>query len=183
MKRSPNERHTQTHGSLTDTFWQSHVFFYQKRVNVYLVNVYIYSLLIEKDIYNCGNVSVKLPCVCVCLSFGDIFVFSVRISSFSSYFCVLLVFLLSYWGILFLCVSVHCFYKMYLIFSWLCCYMAQMNPLIGPKLSNKTIILMAREWVSVIYVHENIFFFFFFILLVIVLLFFHCSGWTCLFEV
>lgn len=30
--------------------------------------------------------------------------------------------------------------------SWLCCYMSQMNPLIGPKLSNKTILLMAREW-------------------------------------
>lgn len=29
---------------------------------------------------------------------------------------------------------------------WLCCYMSQMNPLIGPKLSNKTILLMAREW-------------------------------------
>ncbi|XP_031847351.1 V-type proton ATPase subunit e 2 [Nomia melanderi] len=29
---------------------------------------------------------------------------------------------------------------------WLCCYMAQMNPLIGPKLSNTTILVMAREW-------------------------------------
>lgn len=29
---------------------------------------------------------------------------------------------------------------------WLCCYMAQMNPLIGPKLSNTTILIMAREW-------------------------------------
>ncbi|XP_023707735.1 V-type proton ATPase subunit e-like [Cryptotermes secundus] len=29
---------------------------------------------------------------------------------------------------------------------WLCCYLSQMNPLIGPKLSNKTILLMAREW-------------------------------------
>ncbi|KAH0555087.1 V-type proton ATPase subunit e 2-like [Cotesia glomerata] len=29
---------------------------------------------------------------------------------------------------------------------WLCCYMAQMNPLIGPKLSNATLLLMAREW-------------------------------------
>nr|CAD7202669.1 unnamed protein product [Timema douglasi] len=32
-------------------------------------------------------------------------------------------------------------------FSWLCCYMAQMNPLIGPRLSKHTILLMAREWV------------------------------------
>jgi len=29
---------------------------------------------------------------------------------------------------------------------WLCCYLAQLNPLIGPKLENKTILLIAREW-------------------------------------
>ncbi|XP_018909271.1 V-type proton ATPase subunit e [Bemisia tabaci] len=29
---------------------------------------------------------------------------------------------------------------------WLTCYMAQMNPLLGPKLSNSTLLLMAREW-------------------------------------
>lgn len=29
---------------------------------------------------------------------------------------------------------------------WVCCYMAQMNPLIGPKLSNRTLLLMAKEW-------------------------------------
>ncbi|XP_034234605.1 V-type proton ATPase subunit e-like [Thrips palmi] len=29
---------------------------------------------------------------------------------------------------------------------WLCCYMAQMNPLIGPKLSNRTLMLMAKNW-------------------------------------
>ncbi|XP_022185429.1 V-type proton ATPase subunit e isoform X1 [Nilaparvata lugens] len=29
---------------------------------------------------------------------------------------------------------------------WLCCYMAQMNPLIGPKLERNTILLIAREW-------------------------------------
>nr|AAV90704.1 vacuolar ATPase M9 [Aedes albopictus] len=29
---------------------------------------------------------------------------------------------------------------------WLCCYMAQMNPLIGPKLHQNTILIMAREW-------------------------------------
>ncbi|XP_063221753.1 V-type proton ATPase subunit e-like [Bacillus rossius redtenbacheri] len=29
---------------------------------------------------------------------------------------------------------------------WLCCYMAQMNPLIGPRLSNHTVLLIAREW-------------------------------------
>jgi V-type H+-transporting ATPase subunit e len=29
---------------------------------------------------------------------------------------------------------------------WLCCYLAQLNPLIGPKLENTTILLIAREW-------------------------------------
>ncbi|XP_065220977.1 V-type proton ATPase subunit e-like isoform X2 [Planococcus citri] len=29
---------------------------------------------------------------------------------------------------------------------WLCCYMAQMNPLIGPKLTNNTLILMDAAW-------------------------------------
>ena len=43
--------------------------------HLYCVFTYIYSLLIEKDIYNCRNVSVKLPCVYLCLSFGDLFFF------------------------------------------------------------------------------------------------------------
>jgi hypothetical protein len=30
--------------------------------------------------------------------------------------------------------------------SWLCCYMAQMNPLIGPRLHQNTVLIMAREW-------------------------------------
>ena len=34
-------------------------------------------------------------------------------------------------------------------YSWLCCYMAQMNPLIGPVLKNNTVLLMAREWVRI----------------------------------
>jgi hypothetical protein len=34
----------------------------------------------------------------------------------------------------------------FLCSSWLCCYMAQMNPLIGPKLHQNTILIMAREW-------------------------------------
>lgn len=29
---------------------------------------------------------------------------------------------------------------------WLCCYMAQMNPLIGPRLDRKTIQIMAQSW-------------------------------------
>ncbi|PZC72216.1 hypothetical protein B5X24_HaOG211741 [Helicoverpa armigera] len=29
---------------------------------------------------------------------------------------------------------------------WLCAYMAQMNPLIGPRLNNETLIWMSRTW-------------------------------------
>ncbi|XP_044737666.1 V-type proton ATPase subunit e 2-like [Chrysoperla carnea] len=29
---------------------------------------------------------------------------------------------------------------------WVCCYMAQMNPLIGPKMTNNTILMVMREW-------------------------------------
>jgi len=49
-----------------------------------------------------------------------------------------------------------CVYKCSLLFkmlingyfpcSWLCCYMTQLNPLIGPKLSMNEIMIMAREW-------------------------------------
>ena len=46
-----------------------------------------YSLMIEKDIYDCRNLSVKLPCVYVCLSSRDLFIFSARVVSFFSYFC------------------------------------------------------------------------------------------------
>lgn len=35
-----------------------------------------------------------------------------------------------------------------IFFSWLCCYMAQMNPLVGPKLGQHTVLIMAREWVK-----------------------------------
>jgi len=49
--------------------------------------IYIYSLLIENDICDCQNVSVKLTCVYMCLSFGDLFIFSIIVSSFFSYFC------------------------------------------------------------------------------------------------
>lgn len=31
---------------------------------------------------------------------------------------------------------------------WLCCYMAQMNPLIGPKLDRKVLLTIAKEWDS-----------------------------------
>jgi hypothetical protein len=37
MKRFPDEMHTQTHGSLTEIFWQSQIVFLdQKRVNKYM---------------------------------------------------------------------------------------------------------------------------------------------------
>ncbi|XP_017860909.1 PREDICTED: V-type proton ATPase subunit e [Drosophila arizonae] len=29
---------------------------------------------------------------------------------------------------------------------WLCCYMAQMNPLIGPRLSRRAIQIIAESW-------------------------------------
>lgn len=32
-------------------------------------------------------------------------------------------------------------------FFWLCCYMAQMNPLIGPILPRKTLLAMHTYWV------------------------------------
>jgi hypothetical protein len=46
------------------------------------VFLYIYSLLIDKDVSYCQNVSVKLPCVYLCLSPRDLFIFPVRVSSF-----------------------------------------------------------------------------------------------------
>ena len=50
---------------------------------------YTYSLLIVKDICDCRNVLVKLSCVYVCLSSGDPFKFSVRVSPFFPCFCVI----------------------------------------------------------------------------------------------
>ncbi|KAF7280651.1 V-type proton ATPase subunit e 2-like [Rhynchophorus ferrugineus] len=29
---------------------------------------------------------------------------------------------------------------------WICCYVAQMNPLIGPRLDQHTIMVMAKAW-------------------------------------
>ena len=37
-----------------------------------LLCVQIYSLVIEKDICDCQNVVIKLPCVFVCVSYGDL---------------------------------------------------------------------------------------------------------------
>ena len=71
--------------TITDAFLD------QKRVNVpehtakmestlmwhrrYYVFTYIYSLLIKKDICDHQNISIKLRCVCVCLSSGNLFIF------------------------------------------------------------------------------------------------------------
>jgi hypothetical protein len=54
---------------------------------IYCVFTYIYSLLIEPDICDHQNISVKLPCVCVCLLSGNLLISSVRVSSYFSYFC------------------------------------------------------------------------------------------------
>ena len=59
------------------------VFFEHKR--------YIYSFLIKKDICDHQNISIKLPCVCVCLSSGDLFIFQIRVFPFFfPIFCVII---------------------------------------------------------------------------------------------
>jgi len=72
MKTSLEERHTLTHRSFN---WYvstiTDVFLNQKRVNVY-----IYTLLNGKYICDYRNVSVKFPCDYVCLSFRDLFIYS-----------------------------------------------------------------------------------------------------------
>ena len=47
----------------------------EQTLHLYRIFTYIYSLLIEKDICNRRNISVKLLCVYVCLSSGDHFIF------------------------------------------------------------------------------------------------------------
>ena len=34
-------------------------------------------------------------------------------------------------------------------FSWLCCYMSQMNPLIGPVLNQRTLFAIKEYWVRI----------------------------------
>ena len=72
MNTSLEERHTLTHRSFN---WYvstiTDVFLNQKRVNVY-----IYSLLNGKQICDYRNISVKFPCVYVCLSSRDLFIYS-----------------------------------------------------------------------------------------------------------
>ena len=55
---------------------------------LYRAFTYIYPLLIEKDIWDRWNISVKLLCVRVCLSSTDLFIFLIRVSSFFSYFFI-----------------------------------------------------------------------------------------------
>ena len=56
---------------------------------LYCMFKYFYCLLIEKEIWDCQNVSVKLPCVYVCLSPEDLFILFSR--------CLLFLFLFLYW--------------------------------------------------------------------------------------
>ena len=51
----------------------TYVFLNQKRVFSHT----FYSRLIEKDMCDCQNISVKLPCIYLCLSFRDLFIFLV----------------------------------------------------------------------------------------------------------
>jgi hypothetical protein len=51
----------------------------------YRVFTYIYPLLIEKDICDRQSVSVKLPCVYVCLSSKYLFILLIRVSLFLCY--------------------------------------------------------------------------------------------------
>ena len=70
--------------------------------HLYCVFTCIYSLLIEKDMWSSNliekdicdhrNISIKLPCVCVCLSSAHLFILSVRVSSFFSYFFMFMTF-------------------------------------------------------------------------------------------
>ena len=43
---------------------------------LYCLFTCIYTLLIEKDICDCRNISVKLPCVNMCISSRDLFIIS-----------------------------------------------------------------------------------------------------------
>jgi hypothetical protein len=63
---------TAPHGTYLQLAWR----------HLYHIFTYIYSIVIEKDICNCQNVSVKFPCVYVCLLSGDLFVFSVRVDNY-----------------------------------------------------------------------------------------------------
>ena len=57
-------------------------------LSLYGLFTYIYSLLIDKDLYESQNVSIKFSCallVYLYLSSRELFIFSVRVSPFYSY--------------------------------------------------------------------------------------------------
>ena len=41
------------------------------------------------------------------------------------------------------------FINNFFFFSWLCCYMSQMNPLIGPVLNQRTLFAIKEYWVRI----------------------------------
>ena len=57
------------------------------------VHIYIYSLFIERDLYR--SELVKFPCVYLCLSIRNFFIFSIRVLPFYSFFCVICTSILS----------------------------------------------------------------------------------------
>ena len=74
LKRSQNDRHTQTHGNCIEIFrlaWPSFSIereFVNTGCSLCRVFTNIYSLSIEKDSRASRNISIHFPCVCVCLS-------------------------------------------------------------------------------------------------------------------
>ena len=68
MNRSPNEKHKQAHGNLTDSlrsFPMKREYIYGKtlRHHLYSILKYIYFLPIQKDLRESRNVSVKFSCI------------------------------------------------------------------------------------------------------------------------
>lgn len=65
------------------------------------------------------------------------------VSIFFSFFCSPLCVLQMFDYVLSYDDTNHIFF---VYFSWLCCFMAQMNPLMGPRLHQGTLLIVAREW-------------------------------------
>ena len=70
---SGRKEHTNKHRLKLHILTITDVFLDQKRVNT--CEHMVCFLLIKKDICDRQSISVKFPCVCVCLLFGDIFIF------------------------------------------------------------------------------------------------------------
>ena len=78
MKRTPDERHIYTHGNFNNMLLQSQMHF---SISGALYTVFSHtssSLLIEKGIWDCRNLSVKLP-------FVYVYAFHPEMSSFFRY--------------------------------------------------------------------------------------------------